>query len=160
MSNASGHDEPGLHSEGRYSDGGYSEQQWDGPEPGQPYDSEAHGWIESVVDLETKPPLPADTRISPVPPDTEVLRVEIVSQSEEPVLLQISSDTGLDEETSGAATPLVREVHTGLRTRAVEVRVSTVDGSANPVQCRIFAGSTLVALTTGPVEVSCGARLP
>ncbi len=45
--------------------------------------------------------------------------------------------------------------------RTVEVRVtSTVGGSAAPVQCRIYAGATLVALSTGPVGVSCTARWP
>ena len=141
-----------------YSDGGYSEQQWSGSDPDDVYDLVSDGWVVSVVDGETKPPLPPDSAVSPVPPDTEVLRVEVVAQTEEPVSLQISSDTGLDEETTGAATPLVRHVHSGTRMRTVEVRVSTVGGSAAPVQCRIYAGATLVALSTGPVGVSCTAR--
>ena len=53
-----------------------------GSEPDQAYDPDAYGWIESVVDLETKPPLPRDTRISPVPPDAEMLRVEVVAQTD------------------------------------------------------------------------------
>ena len=140
--------------------GGYSEQQWGGSDPDEAYDAVSEGWIESVVDLETKPPLLPSTRVSPVPRDTEMLRVEVVAQTEEPVTLRISSDTGLAEETTGAATPLVREVRTGTEMHEVDLTVTTTSGSDVPVQCRIYAGTTLVALSTGPVEVSCSARWP
>jgi len=141
-------------------DGGYSEQQWGGSEPDQAYDPDAYGWIESVVDLETRPPLPRDTRISPVPPDAEMLRVEVVAETAEPVTLRISSDTGLGDETTDAATPLVREVRTGTEMHEVDVTVTSTSGTDVPVQCRIYAGRTLVALSTSPVEVSCSAHWP
>lgn len=137
-----------------------SEQYWGGSDPDEVYDAYSEGWIESVVDLETKPPLPRDTRISPVPPDAEMLRVEVVAQTEEPVTLRISSDTGLDDETTDAATPLVRGVRIGTEMHEIDVTVTSTSGTDVPVQCRIYAGRTLVALSTGPVEVSCSAHWP
>jgi hypothetical protein len=141
-------------------DGGHSEQRWGGSDPDEIYDAESEGWIESVVDLETRPPLPRDTKVSPVPPDTEMLRIEVVAQTEEPVALQISTDNGLDDETPDGATPLVREVRTGTEMHEVDVTVTSTSGTDVPVQCRIYAGRTLVALSTSPVEVSCSAHWP
>jgi hypothetical protein len=156
MSNVSaGHEDPSPRS-----DDTRSEQQWYGSDPDEIYEAYTEGWIESVVDLETKPPLPRDTRISPVPPDTEMLRVEVVAQTEEPVTLQISTDNGLDDETPDGATPLVREVRTGTEMHEVDVTVTSTSGTDVPVQCRIYAGRTLVALSTSPVEVSCSVHWP
>ena len=147
MSNVStGHDDPSL-----YGDGGYPEQQWgvsqdpwaDPPDPSQV------GWISSPADPSTvKPPIPADTRVSPVPASESVLRVEVTAPTPEDVLTQVSTGAGLYEETP-ASTPIVREVHTGPESRSLDVTVSSpTESTASSLQCRVYAGETLVALDT------------
>ncbi len=58
---------------------------------------------------------------------------------------------------TSAATPLGREVHVGNSSNRLDVMVRGDSSGATDLQCRLYAGKTLVALSTGPVEVSCSA---
>lgn len=113
------------------------------------------GWFIEVSEDELPPPLPSDTPVSPVPAGTELLRVEVVSLAKEPVSVQLTTDSGLVNESYGSIPPVVREFHVGSQSQRLEVRPTRFGGAGLPIQCRIYAGKTLVALTTGPVDPSC-----
>lgn len=155
MSNVStSHDDPSP-----YPDGGYSEQQWGGPQDpwgNLPPDPAQVGWISSAADPSSvKPPIPADTPVSPVPAGVSVLRVEVTAPSPEDVLTRISNGAGLYEETP-ESTPVLREVHTGSESRSLDVTVSSATESSAPLQCSVYAGETLVALDTSTTgKVAC-----
>lgn len=153
MGNAGGHDvvvDAGS---------GSSEQVWGGsadPWGEQAPDPSTAGWVTTVEDPSlTTDPLPLDSPVSPVPPDTTVLRVEIVSTSAQDLSLTVSTSSGLREESS-ERTPLAKEIHLGSATSSVSVAASSTDGSGDVLQCRVYAGTDLVAIHTMDTgSVSC-----
>jgi hypothetical protein len=139
---------------------GYSEQQW-GAGPGDPWDDQAPdpavvGWTTTVDDpLVTTAPIAQDSPVVPMPSDPTVLRIEVVSASTEPVTLRISTSSGLEDE-AVEATPLVKELHLVPGTRSVDVTAVNGSETGETLQCRVYAGRTLVAIHTQDTgEVSC-----
>ncbi len=116
---------------------------------------DATGWIVQISEDALAPPLAPDTPVSPVPDGTEMLRVEVVSLAKDRVSVQLTTDSGLVDESYGALPPVVREFHVGSQSQRLEVRATRYAGGGVPIQCRVYAGKTLVALTTGPVDPSC-----
>ena len=127
-------------------------EQWDGPSGGwgdQPPDPATAGWITTVDDPRmTSAPLSMDSAVSPVPPDTSVLRVEVVSDSPQPISLTLSTSSGLVGDDPATATPLVKEIHLGPATSSINVSASKATETGEVLQCRIYAGTQLVAIHT------------
>ncbi|HET7801529.1 MAG TPA: hypothetical protein VFL38_13990, partial [Humibacillus xanthopallidus] len=155
VSNGNNHDDVTVQRDGTFSSG---QEQGGPPDPwgNPPPDPAQVGWISSAGDPGTvKAPIGADTPVSTVPAGTSVLRVEVTAPSPEDVVTQVSTAGGLYEETP-ESTPVLREVHTGPASRSLDVTVSSATESSVALQCRIYAGETLVALDTSTTgSVAC-----
>jgi hypothetical protein len=124
-----------------------------------PPDPAGAGWIATVDDPSTTQELiPSDATVSPVRAGADVLRVEVVADSPEPVFVSITTDGRLAEDAPDGGTPLVREVHLSPDTTSLVVSVSRGTDSGASVQCRIYDGPTLVAVQTGSDTVLCTAK--
>jgi hypothetical protein len=127
-------------------------EQWEGPSGAwrdQPLDPAEAGWFTTVDDPRmNRTPVSMDAAVSPVPPDTRVLRVEVVSGSPQPVSLTLSTSSGLVGDDPATTTPVVREVHLGPDTSSVDVSASKVTETGEVLQCRVYAGTELVAIHT------------
>jgi hypothetical protein len=101
------------------------------------------------------PPLEQGTAVQDVPADTSEVRLEVVSSSGGSADVEVLGPNGYYLPLHGAALPLAR-----IATRAPAARgdlhvhaTSRSDGSA--IQCRIYAGTVLVALRTARSDVTC-----
>ena len=121
-------------------------------------------WADDVTDS-TKPLAPllkGSPKVSPVPADATLLRVEVVSSgdaSNSPPQTQI--DTSANDfpiEGWGQGTPHAIDLHLDERPTSINVSVNVTSGTGT-VQCRIYAGSTLVALETSAKSATCSPAL-
>jgi hypothetical protein len=147
----------GSHSDPTVDAGGRFSEQWDGPSGAwnQAPDPAEVGWITTVEDPRmNRTPVSMDSAVSPVPPDMNVLRVEVVSNSPQPVSLTLSTSSGLVGDDPATTTPVVKEIHLGHDSSTVNVSASKATETGEVLQCRIYAGTELVAIhttDTGPV---------
>jgi len=129
-------------------------------------------WTEDVTTA-TAPLAPlrhdSPTVLEPVPADVTVLRVEVVSTSDSTSsrgdsptrALETRIDTmagGVPIDSWDQGTPHALDVHLGLRPTDLQVSVTVTSGSGT-VQCRIYAGSTLVAIDTSTTTAMCSPAL-
>ncbi|MER7074077.1 hypothetical protein [Terrabacter sp. NPDC000476] len=115
-------------------------------------------WVEDSTDT-VAPLLRGRPKAAPVPASATALKVEIVtalrSGSASEVYAQV--DTSADgfaadsRETTGAS---AFEVHLDPRPRDLSITAALPPGNGT-VQCRVYAGETLVAVSTSDTEATC-----
>lgn len=129
-----------------------------------PADSAPGVWAKDVTGAAEPlaPLLEGSPKVSPVPADATLLRVEVVSTTDSsaaPVQTQI--DTSAEDFLIDAwdqGTPHAIDIHLEERPTSVEVSVNVTSGRGR-VQCRIYAGSTLVAIDTSTATATCSPAL-
>jgi hypothetical protein len=128
-------------------------------------------WADDVTGS-TKPLAPllqGSPKVSPVPADATVLRVEIVSSTDgvasrgdppsAPLQAQVDTSAGgMPIDAWDQGTPHALDVHLDERPTDVQVSVTVTAGSGT-VQCRVYAGSTLVAVDTSTATAMCTPEL-
>jgi hypothetical protein len=109
------------------------------------------------------PALPGKPKTVAVPGGATALRVEVVSlppaDAAPPadVLVQtFANDSATD--TSSSALPFAATVHLNERPSRLHVTASVVSGTGE-LQCRVYAGSRLVAVSTGGATVTCSPEM-
>jgi len=128
-------------------------------------------WADDVTES-TKPLAPllqGSPKVSPVPADATVLRVEIVSSTDAvasrgdspsaPLQTQVDTSAGgMPIDAWDQGTPHALDVHLDERPTDLQVSVTVTAGSGT-VQCRVYAGSTLVAVDTSTATAMCTPEL-
>jgi hypothetical protein len=128
-------------------------------------------WTDDVTES-TKPLAPllkGSPKVSPVPADATVLRVEIVSSTDgvasrgdspsAPLQTQVDTSAGgMPIDAWDQGTPHALDVHLDERPTDLQVSVTVTAGSGT-VQCRVYAGSTLVAVDTSTATAMCTPEL-
>lgn len=105
------------------------------------------------------PALPGKPKTVAVPGGATALRVEVVSldtadaaPSADVLVQTFANDSATD--TSSSALPFAATVHLNERPSRLHVTASVVSGTGQ-LQCRVYAGSRLVAISTGGATVTC-----
>jgi hypothetical protein len=131
------------------------------PAPG---DGVSGVWVQEVTDSTSfAPVVSGKPKVVPVPADTSVLRVEIVTAElvGDPVEAQVDTRVGgFSVDSRYGSPPQAFEIH--LAERPTDLSVSVVVGSGSgsgTVQCRVYADDRLVALSTSDGEATCTPKL-
>jgi hypothetical protein len=133
---------------------------WDGTGGvGAPADSVPGVWTEDVTATTTFAPMLGGTpKVEPVPVGAGALRVEIVSAPGPAATgLEAQVDTTVgDAQVDGwlGTTPHALEVHLDQHPTALKISATVTSGSGT-VQCRVYAGSLLVAVGTSSSVATC-----
>ncbi|GAA2742342.1 hypothetical protein GCM10009868_11910 [Terrabacter aerolatus] len=145
-------------------DCGSSDGPADGSGNGWPADPVVGVWAEDVT-ASTRPLAPVQNgspKVVPVPADTTALRVEIVSSagpSGSRLETQVDTTVGgsmIDAWDQGL--PHAVEIH--LENRPTDLAISVaINAGSGTVQCRVYAGSTLVAFDTSITTATCRPEL-
>lgn len=102
-------------------------------------------------------PLPRDTQVHAVPPATTQLRVEVVTAGKDTAQVELIGSDGAYENSYEETLPFGRIAsHSGAQSASIDVLATSSSGTAE-LQCRIYAGPVLVALSTSTSSVSCSA---
>ncbi len=129
-----------------------------------PADSVPGVWAEDVTGAAEPlaPLLEGSPKVSPVPADAKLLRVEVVSTTDSsaaPVQTQIdTSAENFPIDAWDQGTPHAIDIHLEERPTSIQVSVNVTSGRGT-VQCRVYAGSTLVAVQTSATSVTCNPAL-
>lgn len=121
-------------------------------------------WAEDVTESTTPlaPLLKGSPNVSPVPAGTTVLRVEVVSTDSSAAPVQTQIDTTADDMPIDAwdqGTPHALDIHLDEQPkRSLRISVNVTSGTGT-VQCRVYAGSTLVAIATSTTSATCSPAL-
>jgi hypothetical protein len=109
------------------------------------------------------PALPGKPKAVAVPDGATALRVEVVSlptadaaPSADVLVQMFANDFATD--TSSSALPFAATVHLNERPSRLHVTASVVSGTGQ-LQCRVYAGSRLVAISTGAATVTCSPEM-
>lgn len=138
-------------------DGGYSTEY--GADPawqGNYGDVPAGVTIMPVADEATVAALlPDTTTVQGVPADTTQVRIEVVASAGDTVNLEILGPDGLLETTLDEPLPLARIATSPVdESTTMHVHAKTAS-SETELQCRVYAGTVLVALDTSRTFVTC-----
>jgi hypothetical protein len=115
------------------------------------------------------PVLRGSQKVSPVPADATVVRVEVVSTTDSTGDRRDARASALKTQIDATAggvpiaswdqgTPHALDVHLAERPKDLQVQVTVTSGSGT-VQCRVYAGSTLVAIDTSTATATCSPAL-
>lgn len=125
------------------------------PAPG---DGVSGVWVQEITDSTSfAPVLAGKPRIAPVPADTRVLRVEIVTAELVGDPLEAQVDTrvgGFSVDSRYGPPPQAFEIHLDERPPDLSVSVLVGSGSGS-VQCRVYADDRLVAVNTSDTVATC-----
>lgn len=123
-----------------------------------PADVSVDGYVVLVTDPQFAPPLPEGTALvrHSIPPTTTMLRVEVASADPRSVNIEVATDTGLSDTTVDTA-PSALEVHfSPSSTHQLDVSLTDMSGDgAEPLQCRIYLGRSLLAIGTSTGSATC-----
>ncbi|MGO4599718.1 hypothetical protein [Terrabacter sp. 2RAF25] len=109
------------------------------------------------------PPLTGKPKTAAVPVGAPELRVEVVSlptadagPSAEVMVQTFANDFATD--TSSGALPFAATVHLNERPSRLQMTASVVSGTGQ-LQCRVYAGDRLVAISSGGATVTCSPEM-
>ena len=118
-------------------------------------------WVEPETGTTAvKSALSGTPKITPVPADTTSLRVEVVSVPRADAVslpADVIVDTSANDFSIGSTPgglPYAATVHLDARPTRLEVSATDLSGTVQ-LQCRVYAGSQLVAFSTGASTVTC-----
>ena len=142
-------------------DGGISvERQMGGDMPvdgGMP-GSAPRVWVEPLVDTSSVAgPLAGSSKVQPVPADVASLRAEIVGESGTSIDFEAYAG-GVQIAVELGTLPYAAEVHLDQRPATVHVTATDSSGTGQ-LQCRVYAGDRLVAVSNGSSTVTCSPKM-
>ncbi len=118
-------------------------------------------WVEPETDTTAlKSALTGKPKVVPVPVGATALRVEVVSVPRAdavPDTVEVNVDTTANDfsiDSTPGGLPYASTVHLDERPTRLEVSASDLSGTVQ-LQCRVYAGSQLVAFSTGASTVTC-----
>lgn len=121
-------------------------------------------WVEVAVDTTpVEPALSGKPRTAPVPAGTTSLRVEVVGADKADIdpsadVLVETSAGGATIDTTNSPLPFASTVHIDERPASLVVTATDLSGTAR-LQCRVYAGDRLVAVSNAAGTVTCTPEL-